>query len=509
MALLSLGPIASHALMLLTAMLNICILSYDAGMINNLNKVQPYLDHFNLNSDLIGLNAAIVSAGCVVGAPVVGPIIDRWGRKKGLALGSVCVIIGVVLQVSAAKIPQLVIGRFIIGFATLINGSTAPMWIMELAAPRYKSILSSSVLVAVPFTSFLVACMVLGIYDKQSNWAWRGIMMGEAVPYVITLCILPLVDESPRWLFFKGRDDEAIEILARLHTNGEREHPLVVAETQEIRGALEHEKKNNGGWKDLVSPGKQTAPNLRRFTIAVFMNIFYQILGGNMILYFSSTIVANLGIESSRTVITVNIGLLLWKAFCAVGGVFLIDRIGVRKPLIIGTAVTVVLFGLLSGLSYLSDVHPNDNGYAIGAIVVVALFLLTVSNSWSILAYTYPPEVLSYSQRAKGVVVAQAIGYAFSFLNLYTTPLAIERIGWKYYALNGGWNIGILAVIIWLFVETKGRTLEEIDEIFEGVVFTDGVIIGRKPVGNLEQEDLGDAGSLTKRTLTATSTNKD
>ncbi|KAF4466966.1 Hexose transporter 2 [Fusarium albosuccineum] len=366
-------------------------------------------------------------------------------------------------------------------------------------------------------------------------------MMGEAVPYIITLCILPLVDESPRWLFFKGRDDEAIEILARLHANGERENPLVVAETQEIRGALEHEKKNNGGWKDLVSPGKSQASVLT-FALSDQANSsqleaihhcgFYEYLlpdprrqydsvspchllgckikaDARSCRYFSSTIVANLGIESSRTVITVNIGLLLWKAFCAVGGVFLIDRIGVRKPLIIGTGVTVVLFGLLSGLSYLSDVYPNNNGYAIGAIVVVALFLLTVSNSWSILAYTYPPEVLSYSQRAKGVVVAQAIGYAFSFLNLYTTPLAIERIGWKYYALNGGWNIGILAVIIWLFVETKGRTLEEIDEIFEGVVFTDGVIIGRKPVENLEPEDLGDAGSLTKRTLTATSTNKD
>ncbi|KAJ4168512.1 hypothetical protein NW754_010425 [Fusarium falciforme] len=484
MALLSLGPVVSHALILVVAMSNICILSYDAGMINNLNAVQPYFEHFNLDSDLIGLNVAIISAGCIFGSPVVGPVVDRWGRKTGLGMGSVCIILGVVLQASAGRVAQLIAGRFIIGFATIINGSIAPMWVMELASPKYRSMLSSSVLVSVPFTSFLVTCIILGIYDKQSDWAWRGIMLGEAVPSILSLCLLPFVEESPRWLFYKGRGEEATNILARLHADGDIEHPMIVAESQEILGALEHEKENNGGWKDLVSP----APNLKRFSIAVLMNIFYQILGGNMILYFSSFLIAKLGIESRRTVILINIGLLLWKAFCSVGGVFLIDRIGARKPLIAGTSATVALFGMLSGLSYLSDERPNETGYAIGAVVVVGLFLLA---------------------RAKGVVVAQAIGYAFSFLNLYTAPLALEKIGWKYYAINGSWNCGILIVVYWLFVETKGRTLEEIDELFDGMVYTGGVIIGHRAARALEEEETGDAGSIAKRRLTATSANKE
>ncbi|KAG5775505.1 hypothetical protein H9Q73_010822 [Fusarium xylarioides] len=435
------GPIFSHFLILLVAMLNICILSYDAGMINNLNKVQPYFEHFNLNSDLIGLNSAIISAGCVIGGPLVGPIVDRWGRKTGLLMGSVCIILGVALQTSAGGIPQLIVGRFIIGVATLLNGSIAPMWVMELASPKYRSALSNSVVTSVPFTSFLVSCIILAIYDKKSNWAWRGIML-------------------------------ATEILARLHANRDREHPMVVAEIQEILGALEQEKNTDGGWKELVSP----APNLKRFSIAVLMNVFYQILGGNMILYFSSFIIGNLRIEDPATVIKINIGLLLFKAFCSVGGVFIIDRIGIRKPLIAGTSAVVVLFGLLAGLSYLTDTHPDTDGYAIGALIVVALFLLAVSTSWMLLAYTYPVEVLKYSQRAKGVVVAQAIGYAFSFLNLYTAPIAIENIAWRYYAINGGWDLAILLIVSFLFVETKGRTLEEINELFEGVVYTDGVI---------------------------------
>ncbi|KXH63569.1 hypothetical protein CSAL01_06214 [Colletotrichum salicis] len=477
MALFTPGPIVSHVLMVLVAMLNIFILSYDVGMINNLNSVKPYQDYFKLNSDMIGLNVAIISAGSIFGAPIVGPVVDRWGRKIGLAVGSICIILGVVLQASASRVPQLNVGRFIIGFASLVDGSIAPMWVMEVAAPKYSSILSSTVLTSVPFTSFLVSCIVRGIYDKLSNWAWRGLMLGEAVPSIISLCLLPFVDESPRWLFSKGRHDEAIEVLARLHANGDRD--------------------------DATLP---TAPNLKRFTIAVLTNIFYQILGGNMILYFSSFLIGKLGVSERKSVIQINIGLLLWKAFCSVGGVLLIDKIGARKPLITGTFATVVLFGILAGLSYLTKIHPETNAYAIGAIVVVALFLLAVAASWSILAYTYPPEVLQYSQRAKGVVVVQAIGYAFSFLNLYTTPLAIDRISWRYYAINGGWNLGILFVVTWLFVENKGRTLEEMDEIFDGVVYSNNVVIDGQNSKSDLGKDVGDSSSVAKRKLSRVST---
>ncbi|KAL5603337.1 hypothetical protein FOBRF1_010870 [Fusarium oxysporum] len=457
------GPIFSHILILLVAMLNLCILSYDAGMINNLNKVKPYYDYFNLNSDIVGLNGAIISAGCIVGGPLVGPIVDRWGRKAGLLMGSVCILLGVALQASAGGVPQLIVGRFIIGVATLVNGSIAPMWVMELASPKYRSALSNSVVTSVPFTSFLVSCMTLGIHNAKSDWAWRGIMF-------------------------------ATEILARLHSNGNHEHPVIVAEIQEILGALEQEKKTNGGWKELIWP----VPNLKRFSISVLVNIFYQILGGNMILYFSSSIIGNLRIENPATVIKINMGLLLFKTFCSVGGVFIIDWIGVRKPLIAGTSAIVALFGLLAGLSYLADIHPDIPGYAISALIVVALFLLAVSTSWMLLAYTYPIEVLKYSQRAKGVVVAQAIGYAFSFLNLYTAPVAIEKIAWRYYAINGGWDLGILLIVVLMFVETKGRTLEEMDELFEGVGYNDGMTIGQNTVARLEQEESAGTGSINK-----------
>ena len=85
-----------------------------------------------------------------------------------------------------------------------------------------------------------------------------------------------------------------------------------------------------------------------------------------------------------------------------------------------------------------------------------------------ILNFSYPSEILNYSQRAKGNVVAQAIGYAVGTMMTYCMPLAVANISWKYYIINGVWNIPMVAVIWWMFPETKGKTLEEIDSIFEG-----------------------------------------
>lgn len=124
-----------------------------------------------------------------------------------------------------------------------------------------------------------------------------------------------------------------------------------------------------------------------------------------------------------------------------------------------------------------------------------------------LLAYTYPADILRYSQRAKGVVAAQSIGYAFSFLNLYTAPLAIERIAWRYYAINVSWNVGILAIVIWLFVERKGRTLEEMDELFDGTVHRDGVIVGNYSRAKLRHEELVYLGNLPSGSLLMISTN--
>ena len=83
------------------------------------------------------------------------------------------------------------------------------------------------------------------------------------------------------------------------------------------------------------------------------------------------------------------------------------------------------------------------------------------------MAWTYPNELLKFEQRAKGLGIAQATGFAFSFIWLYCYPIAVENIGWKFFIINAAWNfIGVL-VIYFFFIETNGLTLEEVDRLFD------------------------------------------
>jgi MFS family permease len=111
-------------------------------------------------------------------------------------------------------------------------------------------------------------------------------------------------------------------------------------------------------------------------------------------------------------------------------------------------------------------------------LAMIYLFSGAYAFAFNPLTFVYPVEIMNYTQRARGIAVGQMACYAFGFLNQYTTPIAMDHIGWRYYAVNAAWDVAICGIIYFWFVETKGLSLEEVDEIFDGVIHTDGVRIG-------------------------------
>lgn len=170
--------------------------------------------------------------------------------------------------------------------------------------------------------------------------------------------------------------------------------------------------------------------------------------------------------------------MMAWNLCCAVAGSFLADLFGRKSMLLWATVSMTVLMCLMAVLSAVFGPGSDNQSGKIANVAIAFLLLGSYSIAWTPLTYTYPVEVLNYSQRAKGVALGHSICFAIGFVNQYTTPIAIADIGWKYYIVNASWNVVVIGLIWWKFVETKGMTLEEVDEIFDGVVHSEGVRIG-------------------------------
>ncbi|KAF2997766.1 hypothetical protein E8E14_000230 [Neopestalotiopsis sp. 37M] len=136
---------------------------------------------------------------------------------------------------------------------------------------------------------------------------------------------------------------------------------------------------------------------------------------------------------------------------------------------VLGTTLMSICLIVAAILQKVLETKSNA-GLVAGGIIAIFLFQLPAMACWQVLTYQYPVEILKYSQRARGLSLCQAVGFAFSFLYTYTFPIALEAISWRYFLINVRWNFGMVLVMLVFLVETKGKTLEESDEIFDCVL---------------------------------------
>ncbi|EOO04057.1 putative hexose transporter protein [Phaeoacremonium minimum UCRPA7] len=431
--------------------------------------------HFKLDDNLMGLNVALINAGSVFGGLFAGQVCDQWGRKAGIALSAAITVVAVIIQAAAVHEAMFCIGRFLLGASITVNGAAAPTWVMEMAHPRYRGILGGMYMAIWYFIATIVSGISIGTYFYDTTWTWRGLAIGQVVPSLLALAMLPLTPESPRWLISQDRHEEALMLLATLHGRGDRENPLVQAEYHEISSVLSYEKSLPAqSFKTLISP----APNLKRFMIVIVLNIAAQVIGSNIVSSFIGVVLESAGITDTHQQLVTNLGINIFNFFCAIAGSFAMERLG-RKGMLFYTTCLMTFFLVL--MAILSALYSDgSNKSASNAMVaIIFLFLGSYSFAWTPLTFVYPVEIFNYTQRAKGLAVGQMACYAFGFVNQYTTPIAIDNIGWRYYAINAAWDVVICAIIWFFFVETKSLALEEVDKLFDGKIHADGVFVGR------------------------------
>lgn len=173
------------------------------------------------------------------------------------------------------------------------------------------------------------------------------------------------------------------------------------------------------------------------------------------------------GISDPRTQLQINCIMSLWQLVIAITGSALADKAGRKVLALVSLTLCSVFFYMLGGLTIQYGESGNKAG-TYGTVACIFLFLGSYAIGMTPLSAIYPPEVLSYNMRATGLAWYGLLSKVGGVIVAMCFPYMMNALGWKSYIANASWNILFIAFVYFYWVETKGRTLEEIDALFDG-----------------------------------------
>ncbi|TAQ89898.1 hypothetical protein B7494_g1774 [Chlorociboria aeruginascens] len=442
---------------------------FDGAMFNSLLALQQFKDYFNVenNGAWTGIVTSMYAIGGVVAIPFIGPAIDTWGRRVGIYIGAISIVLGTIIQSttlhSSNPIGQFMGGRFLLGWGVAIVAAAGPTYVVEVSHPAHRGVVTAFYNTFWFVGSILAAGAARGAAHLNGNPAWQiPVWLQLAFP---SLCILLtwLLPESPRWLYVHGKRDKAKALLAAYHGDGSPDSIWVEMQLKEYEEYLEMDGADKRWW-DYRALFKNRA-SCYRLACNCTISIFSQWAGNGPISYFISAVLDTAGIRDSITQLNLNLGLNVMQFCLALFGASLVDKVG-RRPLLLFANIgcSIIWIGATVSSSIVARTASPASGKAV--VAMIFLFDAVYSIGFTPMQALYPVEVLSFEMRAKGMAFSNLAVNAATLVNQFAYPVALQKIGWKTYLVFVIW-CPIQAIVIYFFIpETKNRTLEELDDIF-------------------------------------------
>ncbi|KAI0394212.1 general substrate transporter [Xylariaceae sp. FL0594] len=458
------------------------LFGFDISSMSGVLGTQAYKNYFhNPVSYRQGGITASMPAGSLVGSLASSFIADKYSRKVALQISCLLWIIGSIIQCAATSVGMLCAGRVIAGLCVGIASSVVPVYQSEIAPKEIRGRVVSLQQWAITwgiliqyFIQYGAAQVGGGPDDPNQPTAAFRIPWGiQIIPAVILFAGLFFFPYSPRWLASKDRWDESIRVLAALHGKGDVNHPKVLAEYKEIEEALRFEREEAvSSMKALVRPRI-----LRRVFLGMSIQMWSQLCGMNIMMYYIVYIMEGAQIASPLTTASIqyviNVALTL-------PAILYLDRFGRRPALIIG-AFLMMIFLFVSGSLQAVYGQPNDGtgshditwivkdnpSVSKGIVAASYLFVATFATTWGPTSWTYPAEIFPSKVRAKAVSLSTAANWFWNMILAFAVPPLLWSINWKMYMIFAAFNGAAFIHMALMAPETKGYTLEEMDEVFD------------------------------------------
>ncbi|KAJ3064581.1 hypothetical protein HDU98_012027 [Podochytrium sp. JEL0797] len=411
--------------------------------------------------------------GCILGAGATSILADKLGRKKSILLAGCLFATGGALQSSSSSLVQMYCGRVISGLGIGTSSMVVPVYIAETASNASRGSLTTIYQLMITLGIFIatgVNSIIITTVDEYSDLTWRLALGMEVAAAAMLVILVSLIPESPRWMADHDRNEEAQVVIAKLR-GLELNDPDVVAECKEIFDAAAFDKSlGQASWSELFQ-----GSNTRRTVIAMVNQTLQQFSGINVILYYSASIFDSMGFDHSKTAIIFPLANAFINFIATFPAMWGVERFG-RKTLLIwgGLGQAIGHVGVFTFLTLSANVSDS---YAWGAIISIYIFLISFSNSWGPVVWSYQSEIFPLRVRAKGTGIGTMTNWiwnaiiSFGFPHVFAALNNEPKVYWIFFTF-----CCIMFVWSWFCVpETKGLSLEEIGAVFGEVQRDAGV----------------------------------
>ncbi|KAK9242433.1 general substrate transporter [Lipomyces tetrasporus] len=450
------------------------LFGFEIGSMSIIIGTPQYQKFFN---NPLGVRQGIIisatTCGSFVGALSSSILADRFSRKLTIQLGALLWCIGSCLQSASSGVLMLVIGRAVAGLCIGLTSTVVPIYQSEIAPRKIRGRVVQIQNWALGWGLVIQYFIQYGCSHIDSTAAFRVPWAIQTIPAIILFVSLFKLPHSPRWLAYRDRWSEALLVLAFLRTaNCDPNDPLVIAEYKEIEAQIFSERESSANsYRELL--GRRLR---KRLFIGMAIQAFTQLGGINFLMYF---IVDIQGSVSNKYALLTSSLLNVFGTLSGIPVLIWTDKWGRRLSLLVG-AVSLAFWMYFAGglFATFGEKNPVENqaytwiivdrpvvsGFVLAAMY---LFVISYSMSWGPVSWIYPPEIMPQLARAKGVSMATATNWLFNSVLGLSVPPLWRAISWRIFFMFGSVHV-VAFVFVWLLVpETKQRTLEEMDEVFE------------------------------------------
>ncbi|KAL2828470.1 general substrate transporter [Aspergillus cavernicola] len=443
---------------------------YDASVYNSVQGSANWVAYFNdPSANMIGAVNTAYTVGAIVGGFFFGgPIADFLGRKFGMGLGCVLVIISTFMQTFSPRhnLGCFIAGRCIIGIGQGIALTAGPIYIGELAPSEIRGKIMTFWQMFYSVGSFICFWVNYGCTNNKEGlgeWDWKMVVIFQLLVPIIILALLPTIPGSPRWYIQRGNNVEKARAALALVRETDEE---VEDELLKIREALEYEKEAISSnysalWKDK---------SLRkRMYLALVINAGQQITGQGSLNSYSTKIYQKV-FDSDSQIALINALNATFGIIFTLNAVWIIDRFGRKFLLIIGGIGMGLCMIIVASVETQTPSPDGGKSESVGISIVFLLFLFIFfyKPSWGATVWIWTSEVFSMNVRAQAVGMASQTQNVANAIVQQFFPTFLDNCGFYAFYMFAGINF-LLSVFVFFFIpETKQVPLEEIDALFGG-----------------------------------------